>query len=406
MTGSQETGSQEEAFRHQALAFLEANAAVRRVDSTAWGVGPDSIGLFDDPVTERELLEAARTWRRRLFDAGLGWINGPPDYGGRGLPPSYTRIYAELEARFETPDQMRLSIGLGMVGPTIAAHGSAEAKARYLAAIYRSDIVACQLFSEPEAGSDLAAIRTRAVPADEGWRVTGHKLWTSGAHFADIGMVLTRTGDERDRGRSLTMFLIDMHSPGVTVRPLRQMTGHVSFDEVYLDDVVTPDAYRLGDVGGGWTVMMTTLLNERSSIGGGGRGVGGGDYLLRRLVALARHAGRTANPVVRQRIAALHTGLAIAGYFQLRVAAITSGDGSDPLAAIGKLLLTANLRRAGDLAGELLGPGLVADMGEWGSYAWSELVLATPGLRVGGGTDEIQKNMLAERVLGLPRGPR
>ncbi|HRE00862.1 MAG TPA: acyl-CoA dehydrogenase family protein, partial [Ilumatobacteraceae bacterium] len=250
---------------------------------------------------------------------GLGWIAGPPEYGGRGLPKQFSRLYNELEEGFATADQMRLSVGLGMVGPTIAAHGSAEVKNRYLRSIYRGDVLACQLFSEPNAGSDLSAIRTRAERDGDSWRITGQKVWTSGGHFSDIGMVLARTGTDDSRTRGLTMFLIDMHALGVEVRPLRQMTGHASFDEVFLDDVLTPDSNRLGQVDDGWSVMMTTLLNERGSIGGGGRGVGGGDYLLQRLVDVARHADRTGDRVVRQAIADLYIRLTIAGYFQGRL---------------------------------------------------------------------------------------
>jgi alkylation response protein AidB-like acyl-CoA dehydrogenase len=203
------------------------------------------------------------------------------------------------------------------------------------------------------------------------------------------------------------MFLIDMHAPGVDVRPLRQMTGDASFDEVYLDDVEVDDEHRLGAVDEGWSVMMTTLLNERGSIGGGGRGVGGGDHLYRRLVAVAEQLGRTDDPVVRQRLADLRTRLSIAAWFQARMAAQDAG-GRDPgpIVALSKIMLTDNLQRTSALATELLGLSLAADSGAWGTYAWGELVLGVPGLRVGGGTDEVQKNMLGERVLGLPREPR
>jgi alkylation response protein AidB-like acyl-CoA dehydrogenase len=397
----------EEAFRQEALAFLRAHAPERRPGATTWGEGPDRVGLFDDVETEQRLLRAARAWRRTLFDNGFGWLSGPVEHGGRGLPRWCSRVFAQLEDLFDAPDQMRLSVGLGMVGPTIVAHGSDEARARYLSAIYRGDTIACQLFSEPGAGSDLASIRTRADRDGDGWRLSGQKVWTSGGHFSDIGMVLARTGDDESRHRGLTMFLIDMSAPGVDVRPLRQMTGDASFDEVFLDDVVTTDVNRLGAVGDGWSVMMTTLLNERGSIGGGGRGVGGGDYLFRRLVEVARHLGRGDEPMLRQSLADLHIRLSISDYFQGRMAAIGSnGRDPGPLVALSKVMLTENLQRTSRLASQLLGPSLVADSGAWGTYAWSELILGTPGLRVGGGTDEVQKNMLGERVLGLPREPR
>jgi alkylation response protein AidB-like acyl-CoA dehydrogenase len=397
----------EEAFLAEATAFLHSNAPARKPGHRPWGQGADGIGLFEDEETETRLLAEAREWRRALFDAGLGWISGPPEFGGRGLPQQFSRMFDRLQEDFDTPDQMRLSVGLGMVGPTIVAHGSPDARTRYLSAIYRSDVIACQLFSEPGAGSDLAAIRTRAKRSGDTWSITGQKVWTSGGHFSDIGMVLARTGDDDSRNRGLTMFLIDMQAPGVDMRPLRQMTGHASFDEVFLDDVETVDANRLGEVNDGWSVMMTTLLNERGSIGGGSRGVGGGDYLFHRIVALARHLGRDREPVIRQQLADLHTRVSAARFFQGRMAALDSrGSDPGPLMAISKVMLTDNLQRTSRLASLLLGSRLTADTGEWGTYAWSVLITGTPGLRVGGGTDEVQKNMLAERVLGLPREPR
>jgi alkylation response protein AidB-like acyl-CoA dehydrogenase len=400
-------GVTQEAFVAEATAFLRAHAEQRKPGTFGWGVGADAVGLFDDPETEEARLREARTWRRTLFDGGLGWISGPPEHGGRGLPKQFARLFAQLEEEFDTPDQMRLSVGMGMVGPTLAAHGSDAAKSRYLRAIYRGDIVACQLFSEPGAGSDLAAIRTRAERDGSSWRITGQKVWTSGGHFSDIGMVLARTGSEESRNRGLTMFLIDMHAPGVEVRPLRQMTGDASFDEVFLDAVLTDDSNRIGAVDDGWTVMMTTLLNERGSIGGGGRGVGGGDFLFDRAVALAVHLGRTGDGRTRQALADLYTRIAIARWFQARQAAeAATGDAPAPLLALSKVMLTEQLARTSALVSSLLGASLVADSGGWGTYAWSELVLGVPGLRVGGGTDEIQKNMVAERVLGLPREPR
>ena len=372
-----------------------------------FGEGPDGVGLFDDVEREQRVVAAAREWRRTLFDEGFGWIDGPPEHGGRGLPRHFAKTFAKEMEAFAVPDQMRLSIGLGMVGPTIAAHGSASAKATYLSAIYRGDIVACQLFSEPGAGSDLAAIHTRAERTPDGWRIDGQKVWTSGAHFSDVGMALVRTGPEESRNRGLTMLLIDMHAPGVEVRPLRQMTGDASFDEVFLDGVETSDDNRLGEVDQGWSVMMTTLLNERGSIGGGGRGVGGGDYLLNRLVEVARQRHLNDEPMIRQRIADLTARVSIGTWFQMRMAAIDSnGRDPGPLAALAKVILTDNLQRTSALATAVIGPALVADTSEWGTYAWGELILGTPGLRIGGGTDEVQKNMLGERVLGLPREPR
>ncbi len=292
-----------------------------------------------------------------------------------------------------------------MVAPTILAHAIDEVRERYLRHLYRGDIVGCQLFSEPSAGSDLAGIQSRAVRDGDEWVVTGQKVWTSGAQFSDIGEVITRTSPDKPKHRGLTMFVVDMHAPGVEVRPLRQMTGGASFNEVFFDEVRIPDSHRLGDVDGGWTVALTTLMNERAAIGGGGAGVG--EMGIERFAAAARHFGADGDPIVRQALADVYTRLRVAGMTNQRaMAKIRAGQLPGPEMSIAKLALTSNMARIGDLLGGILGPSLVADTGEWGAYAWSEFVLGVPGMRIAGGTDEIMRNIVGERVLGLPKEPR
>jgi alkylation response protein AidB-like acyl-CoA dehydrogenase len=286
-----------------------------------------------------------------------------------------------------------------MIAPTILAHATESAKERYLAALYRGDVVACQLFSEPQAGSDLASVTTRAVRDGDGWRVTGQKVWTSGAHLADIGEVLCRTS-ENGRHRNLTALIVDMHAEGVEVRPLRQMTGGASFNEVFLDDVWVPDECRLGEVDGGWRVAMTTLTNERGAIGGSGFG-GKGLLSLDRLVALLRHTGRADEPVARQQFAELVCGLRTASWTRQRFAASSAGAE----ASILKLALCRDLTRLAALVSSSLGPSVTADTGEWGTFAWTNFLLGLPGYRIGGGTDEVLRSVIGERVLGLPREP-
>lgn len=397
----------EEAFRQEALAFLERNAPRRAREGTAWGEGSDSVALFPERTGEQERAEvaAARHWRRRLFDAGLGWLSGPEAYGGRGLPSSYEGLWRSLEQGFATPSEAPLGVGLGMVAPTILAHAGERARQHYLRGIYRGDIVACQLFSEPEAGSDLAALRTRAVRDGEAWVVNGQKVWTSGAQYCDIGEVLCRTDPQVPKHRGLTAFVVGMRAPGVEVRPLRQMTGGSSFNEVFFSDVRVPDEDRLGDVNQGWTVALTTLMNERAAIGTGQADLAGWAG-LGRLVDLLRHLGRQDDPVLRQQLADLYIHTQVASYTSQRaLAKLSSGQLPGPELSAAKLCLIDNLRRVSELVTLALGPRLCADTGEWGTYAWSELVLGAPGLRLAGGTDEIMKNIIGERVLGLPKEP-
>jgi acyl-CoA dehydrogenase len=292
-----------------------------------------------------------------------------------------------------------------MVAPTILAHAIPEVREAYLRKMYRGDIVGCQLFSEPIAGSDLAGIQTKAERDGDEWVVTGQKVWTSGAQFSDIGEIITRTSPDKPKHKGLTMLVVDMHAPGVEVRPLRQMTGGATFNEVFFEEVRVPDSHRLGDVDEGWTVALTTLMNERAAIGGGGAGVGTMSFT--RFVELARNLGVSDDPLIRQRLADVYIHSNVSRYTNLRgTAKLRAGQLPGPEMSIGKLALTQNMVRLGQLIGEVLGPRLVADTGEWGTYAFSEMVLGTPGMRVAGGTDEVMRNIVGERVLGLPKEPK
>src|SRR5208282_3255698 len=226
-----------------------------------WGEGDDEVRVFQEPDPEQEAdaLPAIRRWRQELWDHGYGWISGPPEFGGAGLPASYARAFERLTRQYRVPGDAALTVSLGMVAPTIGRHGTEQQKKYWLPLLFSGQQIACQLFSEPGAGSDLAAVRTQAVRVKEdgegamgrraggaGWRVSGQKVWTSGAHLADVGEIICRTASE-PRHRNLTAFLIDMRAPGVTVRPLRQMTGGASFNEVFLDDVAVPDDRRLDE---------------------------------------------------------------------------------------------------------------------------------------------------------------
>ncbi len=293
-----------------------------------------------------------------------------------------------------------------MVAPTILAHASDTAKERYLRALYRGEIVACQLFSEPGAGSDLASLQTRAERDGDEWLITGQKVWTSGAQYSDIGEIIARTDADQPKHKGLTGFIVDMRAPGVEVRPLRQMTGGASFNEVFFTDVRVHDDHRLGDVNHGWAVALTTLMNERAAIGAGGSGAGSASGLLTRAIEMARAMGVSGDPLVRQRLADLIVRTRVAQYTNQRAMdRIRAGQTPGPELSIAKLAGTQLSMRMADFVSAVLGPKLAADSGEWGTYAWSQLVVGTPGMRIAGGSDEVMRNIVGERVLGLPKDP-
>ena len=397
-----------EEFAAEATEFLEANAERKAAEKTfVWGEGSDKVAVFEerDRESEMQLLKNACEWRGRRYDAGLGWITGPAAFGGRELTAAHQRAYDALEAKFDVPSQSFFAIGLGMVAPTILAHGSDTARERYLRAMYRAEIVWCQLFSEPGAGSDLASLQTRAERDGDEWVVTGQKVWTSGAHYSDIGEIIARTDPDLPKHKGLTGFIVDMRAPGVEVRPLRQMTGGANFNEVFFNEVRVPDDHRLGDVNNGWNVALTTLMNERAAIGAGGAG-GGGAGQLTRITAMVKALGLNNDPLVRQQLANLIMHARVQGYNNQRAMdKIRSGQLPGPEMSMAKLAGTMNATRTSAFLSQVLGVKLIADSGEWGTYAWSQLVLGTPGGRIAGGSDEVMRNIVGERVLGLQKDP-
>jgi alkylation response protein AidB-like acyl-CoA dehydrogenase len=398
-----------EEFTATARAFLDAHAEPRSEEKFAWGEGSDRVGLLDEKTPEQEAAElaAAKEWKAAEFDAGFGWITGPEEYGGRALPKEHERAYNGLKSSYRIPSQQPFVIGLGMVAPTILTHAIPDVKERYLRSMYRGDVVGCQLFSEPVAGSDLAGIQTKALRDGDEWILTGQKVWTSGAQYSDIGEIITRTSPDKPKHKGLTMFVVDMKAPGVEVRPLRQMTGGASFNEVFFEEVRVHDSHRLGDVDEGWTVALTTLMNERAAIGGGGGGSGLGAQNMTRYIEMARYLGLADDPIVRQRLADAFVHANVARYTNLRaMAKIRAGQLPGPEMSIAKLTLTQNSQRLAQTVSEMLGPRLAADTGEWGTYAFAEFILGIPGMRVAGGTDEIMRNIVGERVLGLPKEPK
>ena len=353
---------------------------------------------------ERALLEGARDYRRRRFDAGYGALTLPEAQGGAGLPASFASAFARAEQSFAVPPSTELiSVTTGLVGPAVAMFGSEEQRERYAMRFLRTDLLACQLFSEPGAGSDLASLRTRAVADGDDWVVNGQKVWTSGAKYADFGLLLARTDPEQPKHTGITAFLLPLDSPGVEVRPIRQMSGGASFSEVFLSDVRIPDARRIGAIGQGWKVATATLAFERTASGSSTRRKGG---TVSDLVELATRRRVNSDPVVRQTLADVYIRAELRAATADRVArAVSAGVSPGPAASVGKVLASDLLQRIGDAAVDIGGEEIAADSGD-GTFLWADHVLGAPGYRLAGGTDEIQRNIIAERVLGLPPEPR
>ncbi|HEX7300453.1 MAG TPA: acyl-CoA dehydrogenase family protein [Solirubrobacteraceae bacterium] len=345
-------------------------------------------------------LDGRRRWQGRLAEGGLAGVTWPAELGGQGLGPIEQVIVNQEIARAGVPGILDV-IGVGMLGPTIIAHGSEEQKARYLGPMLHGDEVWCQLFSEPAAGSDLAAVQTRARLADDGaWVLNGQKVWTTNAHFAAFGLLLARTDPEQHKHKGLTMFVLPMDAAGVTVRGLRQISGEAEFNEVFLDDVRLPPDAVVGQVNDGWRTALTTLMFERMTIGTGSEGLGYKEDRFARAIATDEDACR--DPEVRRRLGEIAVDLLaikFAGYRTLT--ALAKGQIPGPEAGLAKVTTVNAAIAAGELIADVLGPEALDDEDQW-AYMISYL----PGLKSAGGTEEILRNTIGERVLGLPPEPR
>ena len=390
-----------ESFAAAARSWLAARLPLAVPEQLAWGEGSDDVSVFHrlSFAEEKALLERAMAWQQEKYDAGYGAISWPAEYGGAGLSAAHEQAFNEAETNFAVPvGHETFAVTTHLVAPTIRIFGTPEQQARFVRRFLRAEELCCQLFSEPGAGSDLAGLGTRAVRDGNEWVLNGQKVWSSGAQFAGWGELIARTDPAVPKHAGMTAFLIPLDAPGVQIRPIRQMSGGSSFNEVFLSDVRIPDGLRLGAVGLGWKVALTTLGFERG--GSGNRGVGGS---WERLLGLARWLGRTGDPLVRQQLASVYIHQQIRQMNAARIAAATAGgQPPGPEGSIGKLLWVAGMNEIGHVAASLLGPRLMADTGEWGTYAWNDHLLGAPGYRIAGGSDEIQRTIIAERVLGLP----
>jgi alkylation response protein AidB-like acyl-CoA dehydrogenase len=336
--------------------------------------------------------EPGPEWSRKIFDAGFAGLTWPEEYGGHGAPYSHQAIALEEFAKAGAPNHMNV-IALGMAGPTIMVHGSEEQKQRYLPTMLSAEEIWCQGFSEPDAGSDLSAVRTRVEPRDGGFVVNGQKVWSSLAHLADFCILVGRSDPQSERHAGLTYVIVDMHAPGVEVRPLRQITGEAEFNEIFFSDVEVPSENLLGEIGGGWAVAMTTLLHERGTLGFALTGVL--DAQVQRLIALAKERAAD-DPIIRDRVAQEWVelqALKLTNYRSLTTLMQTGIPG--PEGSGSKLFWSEQNQRLTKLAMEILG-------GEDDGY-WGYQQLRSRGNTIEAGTSEILRNIIAERVLGLPR---
>jgi alkylation response protein AidB-like acyl-CoA dehydrogenase len=386
----------EQAFRAEVRAWLEAHAQRRDAGTDSEHVyGAGNTG----PTADSSHVLACKEWQRTLYDAGWAGITWPTEFGGRGGAGWQQRIWNEEQSRFHVAVGV-FAVGIGMAGPTIIAWGTPEQQQRFLEPMLSGEHVWCQLFSEPGAGSDLAGLRTRAEGDGDEWVVNGQKVWTSGAHYSDWGLLLARTDPDAPKHKGISAFLLDMRTPGIEVRPLRQINGMAHFNEVFLTDVRIPDACRLGPENEGWRVANTMLSNERAFIGGGGR-VGFRDIML-----LAKRSGAGADPMLRQELARCYTRLQLIKWLGWR-ARSRRDQGLGPEASVLKLAASRRLEHDGNLVMSLQGAdGLLYDVDAINDGFWQQQFLMQWSSRIGGGTEQVQRNVIGERVLGLPGEPR
>ena len=390
---------EEAKFRAEARAFLDTHCKPKAAEAER----------MQRALKPADYLQAAKAYQKQKAQAGFAGITWAKDHGGRGLAPIFSVIFGQEEAKYDAPSAP-FSIGLGMCLPTVIAFGSEAIKQRYVAKALAGDEIWCQLFSEPGAGSDVAASKTRAVKDGDSWIVNGQKVWTTGAHFSDFGILLARTNPDVEKHKGLTMFVVDMKSPGVEVRQIHQASGGRDFNEVYFTDVRIGDDHRLGDPGMGWNVALVTLMNERLAVGGSY----GPDY--KEILAFAKTVRAPSGEGNLAQDAAFRQKLAdwvvrAEGYKLAKfrtMTALSKGQTPGPESSIGKVINANQMLDIGNAAIEGLDHfGIVSDPDiAPNEGAFHQSYMFAPGLRIAGGTDEILKNIIAERVLGLPQEQR
>jgi alkylation response protein AidB-like acyl-CoA dehydrogenase len=361
------------------------------------GEAPPRSGSSEDSA----YIDSRRAWQRKLAEAGLAGVTWPAEFGGQGKGPIEQVTVNQEISRAGVPGILDV-IGLGMLGPCLIAHGTDEQKSRYLGPMLHGDEVWCQLFSEPAAGSDLAAVQTRARQNGDsaGWVLNGQKVWTTNAQFASYGLLLARTDADVPKHKGLTMFIVPMDAPGVTVRGLRQISGEAEFNEVFFDDVKLEDDAVVGGVGNGWATALTVLMFERMTIGFGASDSFGNQRQIVETVAADEAARR--DPEVRQRLGHIFTEFMAVRFNGYRaLTALSRGQIPGPEAGLAKVTLVNAAIQVGDLMVDTFGPEALD-----AESPWAYLTSFMPGLKSAGGTEQILRNTIGERVLGLPPEPR
>ncbi len=385
--------AQEAAFRAEARAWLAAHA-------------PAHVLTPGEKMPDTEEADRGRAWMRALYAGGWSGLTFPKALGGRGLSGPEAVIFAEEEGQYHLPKGPFTSIGTGMALPVIAKHGSDEQKTRFIEATLKGDITWCQLFSEPAAGSDLAALRTKAVRADDGsgdWIVNGQKVWSSWAHLTDWGILVVRTDPTLPKHKGLTFFVVDMKTPGIETRPIRQISGASEFNETFLTDVRIPDANRLGAEGEGWACCMTVLMGERLGSGAHRSGV---EPLIDYAASTPDGHGGTMldDRAIRQQLAEALAEEQGERFFQARLRTMVSkGENPGALAGMVKLAYAGRYQKTNGLALELRGlAGIAPEAGDTATGDVQYYYIYSTVMRIAGGADEVLRNQIAERVLGMP----
>ncbi len=369
----------EQAFRDEIRDWLEQNS-------------PGAAPIGDDEAE----FEFRRAWQKKLHDAGFAGLSWPEEYGGRGATLIEQAIFNEEIARTKAPLPANV-LGLVMGGPVVIAHGNEEQKERYLEPILSGEEIWCQGFSEPESGSDLASLKTKAVNSNGGCKVTGQKVWTTYAHEAKWCMLLARTDPDAPKHKGITYFIFDMEQEGVEVRPLRQITGEAEFNEIFFEEADVPDENVIGDVGGGWQVAITTLMFERAGLGAAAAMSVGNS--LAELIEVIRERGLADDPLIRQRVAELKIGVEALRLGGLRALTQTMKTGvPGPEGSLGKWEWASVNQALGELAMDVMGPA-----GPVAGDDWTYRFLRSRANSIEGGTTEVLQNIVAERVLGLPK---
>ena len=390
--GSDDTAAQAE-FRARVRDWHDRHATVRSYDDL-W-----RVPLYVDEARAEESFQNGRTWQRTLFEHGWAGLTWPRDYGGGGGEPWQARIFSEVAAGYEEWPGF-IGATIAMLGPTLLRHGSEQQKLRFVPGLLSGELAFCQLFSEPGAGSDLAGLAMRAERDGDEFVVNGQKVWNSQAQFCDWGFLLVRTDPDAPKHRGITFLLVEMDSPGIEARPLVQMNGSAHFNEVFFDDVRVPAVNVVGEVDGGWAPARTVLLNESAFIGDRK-----GTSVVAPLSELARRHGRLHHPLVRQRLVDAWARERMQRWMGETIQnAVRRGEAPPIDPGIMKLFAAESKRRSGDLAVALGGLAVVADTGEPARWARHEL-MGRYAVSIGGGTNEVMRNNVAERVLGLPREP-